>query len=190
MELSEITVRRFRKALKGDLEGIENWNDLYLEWLDKSGIAEAEELSLMIAIHNLEGRLSYIKSWVEWQRGFIKEVGQPVEQTFEDLKKYGHRVTWSGDLKEFDLQLTLIESKEKRNKAELDKLNKDLKELQMDRTAIKHETNNDAGFMKMLARLNKDGYKIIQDKTDMEELSYIVKQHSEDYNATATNLEA
>jgi hypothetical protein len=39
----------------------------------------------------------------------------------------------------------------------------------------------------MLNTLGKEGYKIDRDKTDMEELSLMIKQHSEDVELITSN---
>jgi hypothetical protein len=82
---------------------------------------------------------------------------------------------------EFEQQLVLIEAKEKRNVAELDVLMKELNEIQRGEPAVKEDSNSRKDFIRMLNNLGRAKFIIDKDKTDMEELSLMIKQYNEDF---------
>lgn len=185
MKLSDISVRKFMACLfNKDYSDVENWDTLYLEYIDLSGIGENRELALMTNIHNLQVRLAHITSFIEFQKLFYLEFNQPYVKAFDDLRKYNHKLNWDpSNREEFLNQLKRVEAKEKRNVAELDVLIKELTDIKKGAPVVKEDHNSRADFIRMLNSLNKEGYSIDKDKTDMEELSLMIKQQNEEYQA-------
>jgi len=188
MQLSDITVRIFMRCLfNKDYEGVDNWEELYTAYIDLSGMGESRHLQLMVTIHNLQVRLSFIQGWLEFQKTWTKQFKEPFIEGFKDMEKFNHRVTWDpGKPLDFIEQLKRIEAKEKRNVAELDLQMKELDEL-MKTKKHKEKATDRADFIRMLNTLGKEGYKIDRDKTDMEELSLMIKQHSEEVELITSN---
>ena len=179
MQLSDISVRRFMAALfNKDLTGLNNWEELYMSFIDLSGMGESRESALMVGIHNIQVRLTVIEGFINYQTKFLQEFDMPFEQGFDDIKCYGHRLTWdAGNPGAFLKQMKLVESKENKNISQLDVLYKELKDLR--ENGHKADSTSRADFVRMLNTLNKAGFTIDKDKTDMEELSLMIK----DYNA-------
>ena len=183
MELQDITVRTFMKCLfNKDFTGIDNWDDLYTKYIDLSGLGENGQLSIQVAIHNLNIRLFRITQYLEFQTKVFDLIRMPYLPKLEDMVEYGHKVKWNPDEPEMFLpQLIRIEQKEKRNFVELKELEKELDDM---RQTEKPETVNARNsFVIMLNVLGKEGYRIDKDKTDMEELSLMIKSHGEDVSA-------
>jgi len=83
-------------------------------------------------------------------------------------------------------QLKMIESKEKRNYIELKGLKKDLDSMK--KTEDPKTVNARNSFVLMLINLEKDGYKIDEDKTSMEKLALMIKQHGDDVAAMKNSI--
>ena len=98
------------------------------------------------------------------------------------LNKYGHRITWDPDNDNFLDQLNLVENKEKRNYVEMKKLQKELKQMQDAQKPNTVSARN--SFVTMLNSLNKAGYAIDKDKTDMLELSLMIKAQIDESHAS------
>ncbi len=185
MTLAEITVRKFMAALfNKQRDGIDDWDGLYLSYIDLSGIGETHELSLMTAIHNLQVRLAHVNSYIDFQRKFFSEFFMPYEKSFPDMHKYNIRFTWNPmDPEGFIRQMKVAETNEKRNIAELDLLEKELRDIKKGAPAVKEDHNSRANFIRMLNSLNKAGYKIDKDLTDMEEVCLMIRAQREEYDA-------
>src|SRR6185312_13029633 len=189
MQLSDITVRTFMKCLfNKDFEGVgeENWERLYTEYIDLSGMGEEGQLGLYVGIHNLTVRLKFITDYLEFQSKVFHLVGMPHLEKLPYIHKFGHRPKWNPQEPEkFLIELQKIETKEKRNYVELKMLEKELEDMQ--KIQKPQTVNARNSFVVMLNVLNKDGYKIDRDKTDMEELALMIKQHGEDIKAINQN---
>lgn len=183
MNLEDITVRVFMRCLFNyDYTGVDNFDELYISYIDTSGLGEQGQLGMYVAIHNLNVRLKFITDFLEFQSGVFKLINMPHIPTMEDVKPYGHRITWNPDNPEnFLQQLTSIEAKEKRNYVELKKLNKELNQMKAAENPKTVSARN--SFVIMLNVLGKEGYKIDKDNTDMLELSLMIKQHGDDVRA-------
>ena len=185
MQLSDITVRVFMQCLfNKNYEGVgEEWADIYTQYIDKSGLGETRQLELVISIHNLQTRLSFITGWLEFQKNWVIQFGEPFIKGFDDIKQFGHRLIWeAGYPMQFLERLKLIESKEKRNYVEMEIQMRELETL-VKTGKYKEKINERDEFVRMLNVLGKDGYKIDRDKTDMEELALMVRAHGEDIEA-------
>jgi hypothetical protein len=183
MQLSDITVRVFMRCLfNKDFSGVDNWEELYTEYIDLSGLGEQGNLPLLVAIHNLNVRLKFITGFLEFQTKVFEVARVPHLAYLDDVNKYGHKIIWDPEQpEEFLPQLIRIEQKEKRNYVELKNLEKERDEM---KEAEKPETTSARNsFVIMLNVLGKEGYKIDKDKTDMVELALMIKQHGEDVQA-------
>jgi len=183
LELCDITVRVFMRCLfNKDYTDVPNWEELYTKYIDLSGLGEEGQLGLYVAQHNLTVRLKHITDFLELQQKVFSLTGYPYAAAFEDMRQYGHRVTWNKDEPEnFLTQLMRIETKEKRNYAELKKVEKELDDAEKSKDPKTVNARN--SFVIMLNILRKDGNQIDKDKTDMEELSLMIKQHRDDVRA-------
>lgn len=182
MELHEITVRTFMKCLfNKDFTGIDDWDSLYTKYIDLSGLGEYGQLGTHVAIHNLKVRLFRITHYLELQTKTFDIIGMPYLPKIDDMAEYGHKIKWNPDEPEMFLpQLIKMEQKEKRNYAELRELEKDLEDMvQAEKPGTTSARNS---FVIMLNVLGKD-YRIDKDKTDMEELSLMIKQHGDEVKA-------
>jgi len=182
MTLSDITVRIFMRCLfDKNYEGVDNWDELYTSYIDTSGLGKEGELPLHIAIHNLNARLLDITSFLEFQSKVYRLVKMPHIPRMGEINKYGHRLTWDPQNDNFLDQLNAVDLKERRNYVEMKKLQKELKQIQQAQTPNTVSARNQ--FVIMLNTLGKEGYKIGKDKTDMLELSLMIKQHGLDVEA-------
>lgn len=162
-----------------DETGLEggDWEKLFTEYVDISGIGETIEFDLLLSIHNIQVRMTFIASMVELQKRFFKEFNMPFLKAFEDFKKYGHRISWdASDPGKFITELQRIEVRERRFQSELDVKVKELKKLKKD--GVQPNTDGRKDFVRQLNNLGKVGYKIDRDKTDMEELALMIKDQN------------
>jgi hypothetical protein len=175
MTLSDISIRVFMRCLfNKDYTGVDNWDDIYVKYIDESGICKNGLLEIDVAIHNLTARLTHITGWLEFQAKVFNQTGKPYEPLFADIHKYGHRPT----VENFEEQLNRIEAKEKKNVSQLKRMNKEKEALQ--KVAEPGTVNARNSFLTMLNVISKEqGYKIDKDTTDMEELCVMIKDHNE-----------
>lgn len=183
MKCCDISVRAFMAAMfNQQYEGVggeENWELVFTEHIDLSGIGETTQYELLSNIHNTQLRVSKAAGLIELQKTFFVAFDQPFMPAFDDFKKLGHRLVWDPENPtQFIDQLEAVENREKRFKAELDSYIKELEQLKTE--GVKVDSNSRVAFVKRLNRLGKHGYKIDKDKTDMEELSLMIKEYDEE----------
>lgn len=179
-QISDISVRVFMRCLfSKDYTDVPNWDEIYTQYIDLSGLSKEGHLGLLIAKHNLEVRLKHITDWLELQQKVFKLIGKPHLPALDDLFKYAHRVTWNPDEpQKFADKLLQIDGYEKRNYVELKLIKKEIDNLEK---VQNHKTVNARNeFVIMLNVLRKNGNQIDKDKTDMEELSLMIKLHREE----------
>jgi len=187
MELHDITVRVFMRCLfNKDYTGVDNWEELYTKYIDLSGLGEEGQLSTHVAIHNLNVRLFRITAFLELHSKVFDLIGMPHLEHMDDMSEYGIKLHLNHEEPEMFLpQLIRIEQREKRNYVELKELEKELEEMKQAENPKTVSARN--SFVIMLNVLGKEGYKIDKDKTDMLELSLMIKQHSDDIAALNQN---
>jgi len=175
--LADITVKRFMLAMfNGEKEDIDNWEDLYTQYIDLSGMANYRQLNLLISIYNLETRLWTVDKFIEIQTHSFNSFGEPYEPAYSMVKKYGHRIVWpSTDL---DVQLRRIHAKEQRQVAELEKLEKDLALID-ESGVVKEDRNARHDFIRLLNRISEK-VKIDREKDDMESVCIMIRDYIEE----------
>lgn len=181
---SDIVLRAFMLAMFNQkyeaVGGIDNWDAVYTEYIDLSGIGETQEFNLLTNIHNVQHRITQVQGYLDIQKKFFATFNEPFEPALKDLRKFGHRLTWDiGNPKQFIQQLEMCEVKEKTYVAQLDSYMKELTDLKKEGVK-KITTNGRVDFVKQMNRLGKDGYKIDKDKTDMEEYSLMIREYNEE----------
>jgi len=177
----ECSVRIFMKCLfNQDYEALGggDFEKIHTEYVDLSNIGQTKEFDLMNAIHNLQTRIMTVPILVQVQFGFFKNFEMPFVNAFDEFKKYGHRITWDPERPELFIgQMERVAIKEKKFTAELDTRLKELTDLK--KNGVKVDSNSRHSFVKMLNTLGKEGYQIDKDKTDMEEMSLMIREYDE-----------
>lgn len=180
---SQCSIKVFMDCLfENDFRGLDGGGKdeldvIHTEYVDLSGIGETREYELMISIHNTEERLTFITTQLEIQQRFFKNFDIPFVNAFDDFRKYGHRLTWDDNNPEaFLKQLDMIEIREKKFVAEYDKHVKELKTLKSD--GVKIDGNGRRDFIRQMNNLRRFGYQVDKDKTDIEELALMIRDHS------------
>lgn len=174
-----------RCLFEDDHEGVENFDAIWTEYIDISGIAESRDKDLLVAIHNVDVRLFVVPEMIVFQKKFFAEwerehgSGMPYIDGFWFFKKHGHRLKWNeDDPGNFFQQLEFVEIKERKFIAERDDLRKQQKLLHTKGVAI--DGNGRREFIKLLNAVGK--YRrndIDRDKTDMETYAYMIKDYFE-----------
>jgi len=183
LKCCDIVLRAFMGAMfNQEYEGVggtENWEAVYTEYIDLSGIGETQQYNLLVNIHNIQKRIVAVQGYIDIEKEWFKMYNEPFEPALIDLRKYGHRLTWDiANPKQFIQQLEMCEIKEKTQIAELDSYIKELEDLKKDGPKV--TTDGRKEFVKQMNRLGKHGYKIDKDKTDMEEYSLMIKEYDEE----------
>ena len=159
--------------------GLDNWDAVYTEYIDLSGIGETQEFTLLSNIHNIQHRITQVQGYLDIQKKFFATFGEPFAPALKDLRKFGHRLTWDiGNPKQFIQQLEMCEVKEKTQVAQLDGFMKELADLKKDGPKVTIDGKKD--FVKQMNRLGKAGYRFEKDKTDMYEYSLMIKEYDEE----------
>ncbi len=179
---NQCSVKIFMACLfENDKSGLEggDFETIFTEYIDLSGIGETREFDLLTGIHNIQARMTFIETMLEVQKRFFKEFEMPFVNAFDDFRPFGHRLSWDPEKPElFIEQLKRIETIEKKSQAELDAKFKELNSLK--KNGMKStDVNGRVDFVRQLNNLNKAGYKIDREKTDMEELALMIRDYNE-----------
>ena len=183
LKCCDINIRTFMAAMFNQqydgVGGADNWEIVYTEYIDLSGIGETQQYHLLCNIHNTQKRITAVQGYINIKKRWFALHNEPFEPALTDLRKYGHRLTWDiGNPKQFIQQLEMCEIKEKTQIAELDGYMKELEDLKKDGPKVTTDARKE--FIKQMNRLGKHGYKIDKDKTDMEEYSLMIKEYDEE----------
>lgn len=182
---------------------LEDFELVYSEYLDTSGLFMSEYFELQSLIHHLNSRINYINLFVRIQRDFISNFFIPFQRDFDRLKEnYGYVVKWNGSVDDFEKQLKKIESRQIKHQSFLEEKIQELVKLRKENSGKKKfngdddkETEEDkdiklkksrVSFIRMLNSLGKIGYKLDKKLTTVEELALMIKQQIEeveDYNS-------
>ena len=178
---SECSIRLFMTCLFGkNTEGLNggDFDKIFTEYIDLSGIGETKEYDLLWSIHNIQSRVTFIAAMIDLQKKFFKEFDMPFVNAFDDFRSYGHRLKWNQEKpEEFLNQLRMIEVREKKFQAELDAKVVELQKLKKE--GVTADSNGRADFVRQLNSLGKAGFRIDKDKTDMEELALMIRDQNQ-----------
>lgn len=159
---------------------------IYAEYVDLSGLYVTREFEISAYIDSLDKRISTVKRFVSLQRTFLSEFGVPFLPGFALVKKYGHRLYWDfnqPDVEGFLKKLVQIEASESRYQAELNRKVNELIELRrkkVNKTFTLLESRKQ--FIMSMNRLQQNKYVIDKEKTTMEDLGLMVKDHRDAAN--------
>jgi len=159
---------------------------IYAEYVDLSGLYITREFEISGYIDSLDKRISTVKRFVSLQRAFLHEFDVPFLPGFGLVKKYGHRLYWDfnhPDKDAFLKKLVQIEASESRYQAELNKKVNELVELR--KKKINKEFSlleSRKQFIMSMNRLQQQKFVIDKDRTTMEELGLMVKDHRDAAN--------
>lgn len=169
--------------------GKENLQKLHTEYVDKSGIGQTAQFELLKKIHNTQIRKAKIDGLIELEKKWFVGFDEPFFPAFEDFKKMNHRLKWDPERPtDFIEQLQLVETKEKINISLLDNYFKELESLKKNGVQINGDSRK--AFIQKMITLGKYGFKIERNKTDMEELAYMVNEYDEDMRGREMEAEA
>lgn len=175
----ECSVRQFMKALfEDDRSEFENFELIWAEYVDLSGLCETREKDLMAAIHNIDIRQKVIPGMSKFEMSYLEEFGKPYLDAFWIFKKFGHRLKWNDDKEDFLRQLEFMRLKELTHESVRDKLEKELADLR--KVGIKIDGNGRKEFIKLLNDIGKQRRNDVdRDKTDVETFALMVKDFLE-----------
>lgn len=189
LKCADISIRIFMAAMyNGILEpvgGPDNWDSIYTEYVDLSGISENEQFNLMMIIHNQQQRIVQVQGYVDLERRCFAIFNEPFLPAFTDLKRWGHRLTWDiSNPAAFLKQIDMIEIKEKQQVVELNNSIKELEDLK--ENGVQLDADSRQGFIKDLNRISRwNKYQIDKDKTDMESYALMIREHDEEIRMRA-----
>lgn len=174
----DATICTVNQFIQGWFEGveIENFEDIYSDYIDISGLAETQEYSLLTTIHNLQARLIAIPHYVAVQDETVKIFGKYHPIATERLSRYGYKMPL--DVKLAPKMLSNVLSKEKRFRYDLQAAEDKLKALKKPESETQDLKKQRRAFIKMLNSLGTK-YRIDRDKTTVEELALMVKESME-----------
>lgn len=165
------------EELKSAFENIE------AQYVDISGLFQTREFEMSGYIDFLGKRVSTVQRFIELQFRFIDEFQVPFIPAFGLVKRYGHTLYWNPaypDLELFKKKLTTIELKEKKYHSILNTKIKELIDFRkkiVKKDYTKLETRQQ--FITTLNRLQQARFAIDRDKTTMEEIGLMIKDHKD-----------
>lgn len=181
MAFEKYNIRDFRDAMfSGNRDVIEDreYDLVYEEYIEQSGLYNKAEISLMKAIFILNTRVNTMRMFIKLNQMHIDALGYPYVKSFPIAERYGYRIDRGISAKDFLLMTNKIYKKESKYNDELSVKSKQLNDLHKGRKDIK-QTRED--FIRIVNSLGRVGYKIDWDKTTVEEFSIMIKQQ-EEYN--------
>lgn len=185
MASEKYTVRQFEQAwFQGDRSVMDEheFNQVYTEYMDTSGLFETEEFDKVCYIYWLNNRINSIKLGIKLQKDFLKEFGVPYKPAFFFFVEFGHNLKWNDNSEDFIKQLKTVEIREKMYIGELEGAMKELKDFRKkrDNGEPTDPKKTRISFIRTRNTLGKIGYIIDPDKTTVEEMALMVKQQSEE----------
>ena len=195
----EVTINQFMKCwFNEDYTEIskENFDELYVYYIDASGVSITEEFEKVSYIHFISNRINSIKIAIRLQKEFLAEFNIPFLNQLEFFKPFGHNLLWKGNsslifdevaVDDFLKQILRIESKEKKYELRLEECIKELKDYREEKSkGLVNYTLKESRirFIKMLNMLSKNGYKIDRERVgSLEELAIMIVQNNEEAEA-------
>ena len=152
-----------------------SWEEIYLEYIDVSGIGITQEFDALLAIHNIQTRLNAIPRYVQVQVACWYNFKQLHPVATEKLARYGYKMPVSDPLD----YLSKIELKEKRYLHDLKQKEKQLAKIRETRTEAPNSKKDRIDFIRMLNHLGTK-YRIDREKTTVEELAIMVKDANDE----------
>lgn len=185
MTYAECTINQYKKAMysedyseisKEDIEAINT------EYVNTAGLFESEEFEKISYIHYLNCRVNTIKLSIDLQKRFIDDFGEPYKDGLELFLSFGYSLSWDNDIPKFIKALNRIEVKEAKYISQLESKVKDFTDSKKNKKTEEKESisQRKGKFIRLVNSLGKMGWKIDNDKTTMEEFSYMVKQQLEE----------
>lgn len=183
MAYEDYTIKEFMNAkFKQDYSVMskQKLDEVYTEYIDTAELFETDEFERIVYIHFINNRINSVGLAIRIQKSFLQEFGTPYIEGLKYFKKFGHNIFWNNE-EDFLRKLDSIELREKRYVSELEACIKELMEFRKKKNRGEKEVELTRGtFVKTLITLGKVGYKIENDKTTMEELSYMIKQQMDE----------
>lgn len=182
----EITIKQFEEGFfKKNYEIFteEQIFEAYTEYIDTAGLYETEEFQKITYIYYLDNRLNSVKLSVKLQKEFIEDFGIPYIPDIQFLKKFGHRVIWdeSKGVENFISQLDKCIQRDSKYESTLKSKIKELSELKEKKNTKKSTLSQSrSSWIKTINSLGKIGYHIIKTETTLEELSWMIKQQTDE----------
>lgn len=186
MAFEDYTIKQFMKAwFKEDYSEISQseFKLVYDEYIDASGLFVSEDFDKVSYVQFLLNRINSVKIFLELQIKYLEEFEVPNVEKFSFLKKFGYSLKWNNSCKDFRNQIESIKSKEIKY---VTKLNSSIKEIEekkeKDKANKKEPSKKDSrnSFIRMLNSLGKNGFRIDNEKTTVEELALMIKQQIEE----------
>lgn len=186
MAFEDYTIKQFMKAwFKEDYSEISQseFKLVYDEYIDASGLFVSEDFDKVSYVNFLLNRINSVKIFLELQIKYLEEFEVPNVEKFSFLKKFGYSLKWNNSCKDFRNQIESIKSKEIKY---VTKLNSSIKEIEekkeKDKANKKEPSKKDSrnSFIRMLNSLGKNGFRIDNEKTTVEELALMIKQQIEE----------
>ena len=181
MDFTECTIATFMDAAFNSNFSIiskEEYIHINMQYMDASGLFLTREYELQISIQSMRNKINCVMLGVNLQREFIKEFGMPYLPALGEFNKYGYRLAWNSDLKEFETQLQRIEANIQSYITLANRKEKDLKTT-IENAEIIDIKQSRAQFNKMLISLQKMNYHIDKSKTTMEDLATMIVLNKE-----------
>lgn len=111
------------------------WENVYIEFIDLSGLAATDEYDLLVAINNITVRIETVPTYIEVQKQCIRHFNMYGQVPTEKLAKFGYPMP--NDISKAEAFLNSVLSKEKRWRQDLRQANDKLEKL-------KHPEGSDA----------------------------------------------
>lgn len=159
-----------------------NWDEIYLEYIDVSGIGITQEFDLLLAIHNIQTRLNTIPRYVQVQVACWHNFKKLHPIATAKLARYGYRMPIGDPLP----YLGRIIPKEKRFLHDLKQKEQQLTKIREGQKQAPNSKKDRLEFIRMLNHLGTK-YRIDRDKTTVEELAIMVKDANDE--ATAEQMQ-
>jgi hypothetical protein len=174
---SECSLRVFMKCLfEDDQSDVDNFELIWSEYVDLSGLCENREKEILVSIHNIKVRQSVIPALIKFQLDYIERFKEPYLEAFWIFKKYGHQVIWNSDAEELARQLERVRLKELQYESQLDMIERELQDLKKE--GVKIDGNGRKEFIRLLNDVGK--YRrndIDRDRTDVETFAIMVRDY-------------
>lgn len=183
MAYENYTIKQFREALFSDDRSVmneEQFKDVYNEYIDTAELYEKEEFLKVSRIHYLNGRINSVRIGIKLQRGFLDNFGVPYIKDLKVFEKFGYRLYWKNDKKNFLDQCEKIEKREEKYVDEVDNELEMLYRMRQKKQVKEFTAKESRGkFIKTFNSLGKIYFNLSWETT-VEDYSHMIKQATEE----------
>jgi len=164
----------------------EAWEAISAQYIEAAGV-DIPEFAAMQEIHNLKVKKNGLTLLFHLQDVWIEKFAEPHVIGLEKLAKHNVKPVWRGDVADFVKQLDKAKDRNKSIDVQISEAEYSLDNIRiaLGKEGVISDSRQD--FRKLLIEVQRQGYKIDEDKTTVEDFGLMLRLIFEKNNAANMN---